>query len=348
MKAVVKVMPKPGIEIRNIKIPKIAEDEVLVKVKATGVCGSDVHIYEWTPGYEFLSNYLPKVLGHEFSGEVIEVGKEVVTDIKIGERVTSETGRTCGRCFFCIRGESILCPQRRLLGRLGLERDGAMAEFVAVPGQTLHKIPNSVSYEEAAVTEPAGVALHAVELAEIKIGDEIAIFGPGPIGLLVLQAARVAGAGKIVMFGLSSDKNRLDVAKELGADITVCVDRENPIEIVHQMTGGMGVGIAFEVSGASGAFDQALQITRPGGKIVMVGIYSKSLIFNATHQLVRQQKSIKGSYGAPTIVWEKVLRLMANGRVKIKPLIKSIPIEKANEGFDACIHKNSMKVLIIP
>jgi len=348
MKAVLKTNPEPGIEIRDIETPQIAEDEVLVKVKAAGICGSDVHIYEWTPGYEFLSDYLPKVLGHEFSGEVVEVGRKAEVDVEIGDRVTSETGRTCGRCFFCVRGENILCPQRKSLGRLGLEKDGAMAEFVAVPSYTLHKIPDNLSYEEAAVTEPAGVALHAVELAEVKIGDNIAIFGPGPIGLIVLQVAQLAGADKTVVFGLSADERRLDAAKKLGADLTICVDRENPREIVNQMTEGIGVDIAFEVSGAPGAFNQALQITRAGGQIVVVGIYADFLTMDVTHQLVRQQKSIKGSYGAPSHVWKKVLRLMANKRLNVKPLIKSVPIEKAEEGFGACINKEFMKVLIVP
>jgi len=348
MKSIVKVMPKPGIEIKDIEIPKISEDEVLVKVKAAGICGSDIHIYKWTRGYEFLSDYLPRVLGHEFSGEVVEVGRRVITDVKVGDRVVSETGRTCGKCFFCRIGEDTLCPQRKLLGRLGLERNGAMAEFVNVPSQTLHKIPKSVSYEEAAVTEPAGVALHALEIAEVKAGDKIAIFGPGTIGLLILQLAKIAGSGKIVMFGLNSDNNRLNIAKELGADLTVCVDRENPIKIVRQMITEIGVDVVFEVSGVPSAFNQALEISRPGGRIVVAGIYSEPIVIDFTNQLVRQQKSIKGSYAAPKAVWEKVLRLMDTKKIKIKPLITPIAIEKAREGFEACIHKKAVKVLIIP
>ncbi|KPV61613.1 MAG: putative L-threonine 3-dehydrogenase [Candidatus Bathyarchaeota archaeon BA1] len=188
MKAVIKTDPKPGIDVKEVDKPKIKPDEVLVEVKAVGICGTDVHVYEWVPGFEWLAKWLPVILGHEFSGRVIKVGEGVKVDVKEGDRVTSEFfAMACRRCFFCRSGRENLCPQERN-SRLGLERNGAMAEYIAVPAEITHKVPNNVSYEEAALAEPTGVALHAVESAHITLGDLVAIICPGPIGLFAFQA----------------------------------------------------------------------------------------------------------------------------------------------------------------
>ena len=209
MKAIVKTKPAPGIEVLDVPIPRFQEDEVLVQVEAVGICGSDVHIYEWTSGYEFLEKYFPVTLGHEFAGVVVDGGPETKSRFKPGERVTSETGKICGRCFYCQRGKGVFCELRLQFGRIGLERNGAMARFITVPWSSVHRIPSGVNFEEAAMCEPAGVALGAVGRATIDPGDDVVILGPGPIGLMILQMCKARGAGRVTVLGLKEDELRL-------------------------------------------------------------------------------------------------------------------------------------------
>ncbi len=238
MKAIVKAKPVIGINVLDVPVPKPRTDEVLIEVKAVGICGSDIHIYEWTSGYEFMEKYFPVTLGHEFSGVVAEVGPEAEGKFRPGERVTSETGKICGRCFYCQQGKGVLCEQRLQFGRIGIERDGAMASFLTVPWTSLHRIPPTVTFEEAAMAEPAGVALGAVRTAVIEPGDDVAIIGPGPIGLMILQMCRARGAGRVAVLGLKEDASRLKVAKELGADPVFIAGQEDAAKTILEMTGG--------------------------------------------------------------------------------------------------------------
>ena len=218
MKAVVKEKTGYGIKVGDAAVPKPGPGEVLVRVEAVGICGSDLHIYEWTPGYEAIAPYFPRILGHEFSGEIVEIGEGSKGEFKRGEKVTSETCKSCGQCFYCKQGNGILCLQRFVSGRIGFERDGAMAEYVVVSEECLHRIPAGVTMEEAAMTEPAAVALGAVERGSFDPGDLVVISGPGPIGLMALQFCKALGAGRVVVVGLEADRRRLEVATKLGAD----------------------------------------------------------------------------------------------------------------------------------
>ena len=346
MKAVVKAGPSPGVEVREVGLPVPQPGEVLVRVEAAGICGSDVHIYEWTPGYEFLTPYFPLTLGHEFAGEIVE---SRVNSFRVGEKVTSETGRICGKCFFCKQGKGVLCSMRTSFGRIGLERNGAMAEYVAVHEDCLHRIPPGVSPEEAAVTEPAAVALGAVELARFYPGDVVVILGPGPIGLLILQMCKALGAGKVAVFGQEADRPRLRLAETLGADFTLISGNEDSYQKVMDLTEGMGAGVVFEVSGSPAAAVSGLQILRRAGEMILVGIYPGPIPVDATHQMVRQMKSIKGSYGGASLDWDRVLTLVAAGKLHITPLISDIlPLERAPAGFEAVLRKEALKILLRP
>lgn len=349
MKAIIKSEPAPGVQMTDMDIPRPQPGEVLVRVEAVGICGSDVHIYEWTPGYEFLTKYFPLVLGHEFAGEIVEVGKGGGKIFRPGDKVTSETGRVCGRCFFCKQGKGILCRERSSFGRIGLERNGAMAEYVAVPEECLHRIPPQVGIEEAAMTEPAAVALGAVELVRFYPGDLAVIFGPGPIGLLILQMCKALSGGPVLVIGLEADRQRLKVAEKLGADHVLISGREEAIQRVMDLTGGMGAAVAFEVSGSPTAAIQGLQMLRRAGEMVLVGIYPEAIPIDATHQLVRQMKSIKGSYGGASLDWDRVLSLVAAKKLNLPPLISNVlPLERSAEGFEAIRRKEALKVLLIP
>jgi L-iditol 2-dehydrogenase len=344
MKAVVKSFPSPGIEIRDVDLPRPQPGEVLIRVEAVGICGSDVHIYEWTPGYDFLSKYFPLTLGHEFAGEVVESG---TTSFRVGEKVTSETGRICGKCFFCKQGKGVLCSMRTTFGRIGLERNGAMAEYVAVHEDCLHRIPPGVTQEEAAMTEPAAVALGAVELARFYPGDVVVILGPGPIGLLILQLCKALGAGKVAVFGQEADRPRLRLAETLGADLTLISGNEDSHPKVMDLTGGIGAGVVFEVSGSPAAAVSGLQLLRRAGEMILVGIYPGAIPLDATHQMVRQMKVIKGSYGGASLDWDRVLELVAARKLNLAPLISRVlPLEQAREGFEAVLNREALKIIL--
>jgi 2-desacetyl-2-hydroxyethyl bacteriochlorophyllide A dehydrogenase len=346
MKAIVKAQPAPGIEIRDAVLPVPHPGEVLVRVEAVGICGSDVHIYEWTPGYEFLTPHFPLTLGHEFAGEIVD---SRASSFRVGEEVTSETGRICGKCFFCKQGKGVLCSLRSSFGRIGLERNGAMAEFVVAHEDCLHRIPPGVSLEEAAVTEPAAVALGAVELARFFPGDVVVVLGPGPIGLLIVQMCKALGAGQVVILGQEADRPRLEVARKLGADLTLISEDPQAMTKLMDLTQGLGAGAVFEVSGSPAAAVSGLQMLRRAGEMILVGIYPQPIPVDATHQMVRQMKSIKGSYGGAPLDWDRVLSLMAARKLKVAPLISNIlPLERASEGFEAVLRKEALKILLKP
>lgn len=349
MLAIVKTKSGPGIEILDVEDPKKNPAEALVRVEAVGICGSDIHIYEWSPGYEHMTKYLPLIMGHEFSGEIVELRGGEEKPFKPGDKVTSETGKTCGQCFFCKQGKSVMCPLRLSYGRIGLERPGAMTSYVTVPIECLHRIPSSVSMEEAAMTEPAAVALGAAERACFFPGDTIVILGPGPIGLLILQMCRALGAGRIIVIGLESDAKRLDVASSLGADEILVGASEKTIQQVMSFTDGLGASVVFESSGAAAAAVSGLHMLRKTGELILVGIYAKNIPLDATHQLVRSMRTIKGAYGAASLDWDRVLNLAATKRIKLAPLISDVmPLEKAQNAFEIACRREGLKVILKP
>jgi len=342
MEALVKTMWKPGaMEIRDVEKPSIGPDEVLIKVNYVGICGTDLEIYRATSPIPI---ELPRILGHEFSGVVTEVGEEV-TDVKIGEKVVSETGVVCRRCIFCKTGRQNLCPYR---SPIGIGRDGAFAEYVKAPSINIHKIPSNVSLKEAALTEPLSVASHAViERSGIRAGDTVAVIGAGAIGLLILECAAVAGAGKILVSG--RHENRLEVAKNLGADVTVNERKENPVDKAMELTSGLGVDIAYEATGNPKAVEQAVSMTKKGGKVVLVGVHSKPLERFNIHNVVSNEKIILGCWTHTSSTWDLALSLLSTGKVKADPIITHVlPLEEFEKGFNLLRTREAIKVLMKP
>jgi 2-desacetyl-2-hydroxyethyl bacteriochlorophyllide A dehydrogenase len=349
MKAIVKSEAAFGIKLLDVPVPQPKADEVLIRVEAAGICGSDVHIYEWTSGYEFLAKYFPVTLGHEFSGVIAEAGAEAADKFRPGDRVTSETGKICGKCFYCKKGKGVLCENRLQFGRIGLERNGAMARFVTVPVSSLHRIPPSVSMEEAAMSEPAGVALGAVRSANIDPGDDVAILGPGPIGLIILQMCKARGAGRVLVLGLKEDASRLKVAKELGADHVLIAGQDDIPKTVLELTEGRGLAVVFEVSGSPKAAVSGLELLRKFGELILVGIYPDSIPFDATRQIVRPIRTIKGSWGSDPLDWDRVLAMLAGRKLNFQPLIsKVLPLEQGAEGFEIIRRREGLKILLRP
>jgi len=329
-----KVEPKLGIEVRNVAIPKVKPGWTLIKIKACGICGSDVHVYEWTPGYEVIVPFMPCILGHEFSGEVIRVG-EGTTDVEKGNRVFMGPSRV-----YRTR------QNRKLPKGYGPFASGGMAEYALVPTDMLWKLPETVSYDVGAMVEPLHVAMQAVFLSKIMPGERAVILGPGPIGLLTLLSLKAAGVF-VFMIGKAVDEQRLRLAKRLGADVVLNADEVDPVSSVLDVS-REGVDSVFEATGVPATIQQGLNMVKKNGKVIAIGIHSSSASINML-DLVRSSKHLIGSYGGPLSVWTRELALLAQGLINPKPLVShKLPLDKAESGFEQCIKKTGIKILLTP
>ena len=329
-----KVEPKPGIEIRNVPVPKVKPGWTLIKIKACGICGSDVHVYEWTPGYDIIIPFMPCILGHEFSGEIITVGKGK-TELRKGNRV------------FMGPSKVFLTRQNRKLPKgYGPFASGGMAEYALVPTDTLWILPETVSYEVGAMVEPLHVAMQAVFLSKIMPGESAVILGPGPIGLLTLLALKAAGVF-VFMIGKDVDEQRLMLAKRLGADVVLNADEVEPVSSVLEVIRA-GVDSVFEATGVPATIQQGLNMVKKNGKVIAIGIHSSPASINML-DLVRSSKHLIGSYGGPLSVWIRELSLLAQGLINPKPLVShKLPLDEAERGFEWCIKKTGIKILLTP
>jgi L-iditol 2-dehydrogenase len=329
MKALVKFGRQDGdVEIREIEAPKLGPDQVLLEVKAAGVCGSDLHMWR---EHQSWAIKLPLVLGHEFCGVVVEAG-ERVTGFKPGDRVTCETAASiCGQCLYCLSGNYNMCPNRLGYGAL---TDGAFTRYVAARPQILHHVPENVPFEHAALTEPICVAYNAlVEKTQMKPGDLVVIQGPGPIGIMALQIARLRGAGTLVVLGTDVDADRLAVAAELGADYTLNIQREDPVTLIRSLGDGFGADLVVDCSGVSRALKQSLELVRPNGAITKIGWGPQPLDYNLD-PLVGKAVTLQGSFSHTYPTWERALRLLSTGQINLRPVIGGIyPLSNWEEAF---------------
>jgi len=344
MKAVVKTARGPGnVELREVEVPKIKPNEVLVEVKFTGVCGTDLHILHDSAFYT-----PPVVLGHEYSGIIAEKGAEV-QGFKLGERVTSPTTIPCGKCLMCRTNHANRCTgeQKRILG--AHKADGTFAKYVAVPSVILHRIPEKLSLEEAAVAELAACVVRAVfERVKVNPGEAVAVLGPGPMGLLTVQAAKIAGAKRVFLAGVGADRERFEVAKSLGADTIINVENEDPVDVVKSFTDGLGADTVFEASGSSIARKQAFSMVRRCGKVGLIGLTGKPSDINLD-AIVEGELDVKGSWGTVWTSWKRTLTLLSSGKMRVSPLINAkLPLEKWREGFSLMEERKALKVLLVP
>ena len=342
MKAIVKTKREPGVEVQDRAVPEVTDTDILVKVKAASVCGSDVHVYEWTPSYEFVQ--LPIILGHEFSGEVAAVGSKVKT-VAVGDRITAMPGMSCSRCNYCQVGRPDLCRDRM---SVGLRGDGAFAEYIRLTASaTTFKLPQTLSYEAASLTEPLSVVIRAVDLATLRVGQMAAVLGPGPIGLLAMQLIRLSGVSLLMVAGAAPDTKRLTTASELGADVTIDVTKEDPVKKALSLT-RRGFDVVFEASGNPKSVTQALAMVKPGGKVILIGIHPAPGEIPTT-DVVRQSKSIIGAYGYDADIWNRAINLLNTKRVKVDSMIThKLPLTEGTHGFELLVKKEATKVIFIP
>jgi len=344
MPGVVNYAPEPlSVELRELPRPEIGEDDVLLAVRAVGVCGSDLHQYYGKHSWKV--NY-PVVLGHEFGGEIVATGKRV-TGYAEGDRVVSETAAVIdANSPFTRQGLYNLDPNR--LG-FGYGVNGAMTEFVKVPSRCLHRIPDNVPFENAALTEPCCVAYSAVcANSHIKPGDTVAVIGPGPIGLLCAMMARLNGAGKLIVIGIPADAKRLETAKTIGADVTLGANGEDVAAEVLALGDGYGVDLVVDAAGVSATLQLALDIIRPNGQITKVGWGPQP--FNASlDQLVQKNVRLQGSFSHNWPMWEKVLALMASGRLDLTHVLNlTAPLAEWKPAFEKMHAGEVVKAVLTP
>lgn len=335
------------LRLENIEEPQATKGKVKIKVEWCGICGSDLHEYvagpifipDSTP-HALTGEQAPVVMGHEFSGQVVEVG-EGVTRFKAGDRVVVEPVFSCGTCEACRQGKYNLCEKMGFLGLAG--GGGGFSEFVAADEHMVHKIPDSVSYEQGALVEPSAVALYAVRQSQLKAGDRAVVFGAGPIGLLVIEALKAAGASDIYAVELSEERKQK--ATELGA-IVIDPKACDVVEELKQRTGG-GVEVAFEVTGVPPVLTQAIHSTKIGGQIMIVSIFETSAPI-IPNDIVMKERSITGIIGYRD-VFPAVISLMEKGFFPAEKLVtQKIKLNEVVEhGFEALLkEKNQVKILV--
>lgn len=335
------------IEYLDVPQPACADDEVLVQVKSVGVCGTDVEMYRGTMAYFKMGwTQYPITLGHEWCGVVVECGEEV-TEFSVGDRVTGDVTIGCHRCENCLRGLYNLCLSKIEVG-LCRGKDGAYAEYLTMPARHTFRVPDSVTSEEAAMTEPAATVVKAIRKAPFEPGAVCVILGDGPIGLLALQAASACGAGKLVLTGTVDAK--LQLGRELGADIVVNVRQQDLQEIMEDLTHGVGADYVMEASGSVEAMQQAVAIARMGGTVSVVGLPEVPVPeFDMGNVAVRDLNIIT-SVASPN-VFPQTLRLMGKGKIRTRPLIShELPLSETAKAFDIQINHPAerMKIMLHP
>lgn len=341
VKALVKTREGHGnLELLDKEVATPLDDKVKIKVHYAGICGTDIHTYEGHYKVNF-----PVTLGHEFSGEIVEVGADV-KDFKVGDRVTSETTfYVCNECEYCKSKDYNLCNYRK---GIGTQVDGAFTNYVIAREESLHHIPDEVSYRSAAMTEPLACAHHGVSKIQVNSGDVAVVMGPGPIGLLVAQVLKSKGA-TVVVTGLDNDKVRLDKAKALHMDYVVNLQQTDLKTYINGITDGYGADVVVECSGAVPAARQGLDILRKKGFYSQIGIFKDAEIPFDMEKVIQKEITVVGSRSQKPADWEPSLQLMADGLVNAEALVTKIyDISKWDEAYQHLKSGEGIKALLKP
>ena len=333
------------VELRDIQQPRDpATREVVVEVRAAGVCGSDLHMWR---DHQSWAIKLPLVLGHEFCGTVAAIGTEV-SNYSIGDRVAVETAaEVCGSCAFCYSGDYNQCPHRLGYGAL---HDGAFTQYVTARQQILHHIPDNVPFEHASLTEPICVAYNALveKTPVVRPGDTVVIQGPGPIGMMALIVAQLRGASEIIMLGTRHDRQRLQVAREIGATKTLDIDEDDPVELIRSLGDGYGADLIVDCTGVSIALKTALELVRPNGTITKIGWGPQPLNFNLD-LLVQKAVTLQGTFSHLYSTWERALALLSSGQIDLEKIIGGVySLGDWEEAFEEMEAGNNVKSVLAP
>ena len=329
------------LRLEDVPTPEFSTDEVLIKVNATGVCGTDIHIYrgEWKTS-------MPIILGHEFSGVIVETGRDV-KNLKVGDPVVAEPNILCGSCYFCRMSErNYFCEN---LKATGVTINGAFAEYVKTKAENVYKVTEGFNLDEAALIEPLACCVRGIDQAKVRTGDTVAIVGAGPIGLILLQLVKLAGASMVIQTDM--EDARLKLARDLGADHTINVAEEDPVEAIKRLTGGYGVDVAIEAVGSPKAITQAMKATRRGGRLNIFGVSPEDAVWEVKpFELYEKELTITTSYRSP-FTFQRAVKIALSGKVKLKPLISHIfRLEEIHRAFEVAEKRleGAVKVLVKP
>jgi len=314
VKAFAKVRPEQGITKIDAEQPKPSSHEVLVKVRVTSVCGTDYHIYRWD---EWAQAHIrpPRIIGHEFAGEIVEVSPDVTTH-KVGDLVAAESHIACGRCYQCRTGNSHICERLRILG---VDVDGSFADYVKIPEQNAWPIPSEVPIETASVLEPLGNAVHAAFAADIP-GSHVSIFGCGPVGLSAVALTNVSGALSVTAIDIND--YRLGLAKTMGATKVINSKTTDPVAEIHKDTNARGAGVVLEMSGNEVAIRNAFRAVRNGGTVILFGLPSTDVRLNLGDDLIFKEAHVRGIVGREIFkTWYILEDLLKSRKLDLRPLI---------------------------
>lgn len=342
MLAVVKAAPAPGAEVRDVAVPSFGPSDVLVKVKVASVCGTDLHIYKWDQWAQGRI-HPPLIPGHEFCGHVAAIGNEVTT-VKEGDFVSAEMHVACGKCYQCRIGEQHICQHVKIIG---VDSNGAFAEYVVIPETNIWKLDASIPEEYASILDPLGNAVHTVLAGDIA-GRTIAITGCGPIGLFSIAVARACGATKV--FAIEVNEHRRKIAQKMKSDFVLDPTTEDVYSIVMDNTNAVGVDVVAEMAGRTDAIRLGFQILRRGGRMSLLGIPSKPVELNFADDIIFKGALIQGINGRQMYkTWYQMTALVAGGKLDLHPVITDrMAMKNFSQGMDRLQTGEASKILLYP
>jgi len=342
MKAVVKAQSAAGLEVRRLPIPSIGPNDVLVKIRAASICGTDLHIYRWDP-WAAGRVRPPVVVGHEVCGEVVERGGMVTTP-EVGDFVSLESHVVCNTCAYCRTGQGHICENTRLIG---VDRDGGFAEYISIPAQNAWPNPPDLPLEIAVLQENFGNAVHTAFAFDLR-AKKVLVTGCGPVGLMTIAAARAIGARAIYATDVS--RFRIEFARRMGADLALHASEDPVLEAVGQATDGEGVDVLLEMSGAPSAIDQGFRLLKPGGDAALLGVAPGPFEIDWNHHIVFKAAHVQGIYGRRLWqTWYQARGLIRSGAVDLSPMVTDrFRLEDFDAAFQRMASGDSGKVMLTP
>lgn len=342
MRAVMKVRPGPGLELAEVDVPPIGPRDVLIQVRAASICGTDLHIYRWDPWAQSRIRP-PLIIGHEFCGHVVAVGSEVHT-VQEGDYVSVESHVVCGSCAYCRTGRGHLCPNTRIIG---VDRDGAWAEYVAVPAENVWVNPPDVPPHIATLEENFGNAVHTAFAVDLR-AKKVLVTGCGPVGLMAIAVARAIGARAI--FATDISDYRLRLARTMGANETLNARREDVVARILELTEGEGVDAWLEMSGAPSAIEQGFQVLKPGGEVALLGLPPEPVRVDLNNWIIFKGATVRGIIGRRLWeTWYQMRGLLRGGAVNLEALVThQFPLERFEEALAVMASGESGKVVLLP
>ncbi len=347
MRALRKTSAGPGAELLEIPVPAPGEDEVLVRVHASSVCGTDLHIYDWNEWAAHRIPRIPMTFGHEVAGTIESVGHEV-HHLQPGAFVAAETHIACGHCSTCRTGRMHICQNLRILG---VDTDGAFAEYVVIPAQNAWVVGEGIHPDVASIMEPFGNGVHATfgtEGGEDLATNPVAVIGCGPIGLFAVGIARAAGAWKV--FAIEPNDERRELASKMGADILVDPKSQDPVEVVLDSTNGTGAEVVLEMSGNAKAIDQGTRMLARGGRMSLLGLADGPVTLDLNDQVIFKEARVLGITGREMFrTWQQTTTLLSTGRVDVTPVITHrFKLEEFEDAFETAGSGHAAKVIMFP